>query len=362
MSPSERGPDEDPMQQEKEMMSLSAEEWQLLLSEADNGEGAWASPERNALLWARFRSWLNDSPKNQEDFSRLQRAFGVFETNDVPAYVAARSNTIRRHVAFFRVAASVAAAAVLVFFVASINLTPSSVVDPKYIKTAIGDVRSVRLEDASTVYLDTDSEIEVSFSDTERRISLLSGQAFFDVAHGDQRIFVVHTPYATVTATGTSFEVDGTADSGEISVTLFSGGVDVQAVSSPSLSERLQFWTEKHSPNKLSLTPGQSVAVKAEGEISDIVTIALDDGDHAEWRFEELSLDNVRLEDAVRLMNRYSVKRIVIRGQELADLEVSGVFSTGSPESFAHAVELLLPVNVVDTGQSILIQPAPVQN
>ena len=250
----------------------------------------------------------------------------------------------------------------LVFFVASINLTPSSVVDPQYIKTAVGEVRPVQLQDASTVYLDTKSEIEVSFSDVERRITLLSGQAFFDVAHGDQRVFVVHTPYATVTATGTSFEVDGTDDSGEISVTLFSGGVDVQAASSPSFSERLRFWTEKHSPKKLSLTPGQSVTVKAEGEISDIDTIALGDGDHADWRFEELSLDNVRLEDAVRSMNRYSVKRIIIRGQELADLEVSGVFSTGSPESFAHAVELLLPVSVVDTGQVILIQPVPAEH
>ena len=73
--------------------------------------------------------------------------------------------------------------------------------------TARGEQTSVVLEDGSTVWLNWDSEIEVSFVEAERHVDLTRGSAIFSVAEDLDRPFIVHAGDAVARVLGTEFAV-----------------------------------------------------------------------------------------------------------------------------------------------------------
>jgi len=91
----------------------------------------------------------------------------------------------------------------------------SSITDPSLLvlnaETAVGEQRVVSLTDGSVIHLNTDSLVLVDFSDTRRNVHLLRGEAHFDVAHDENRPFIVKAADNTVTAVGTSFNVQLTS-------------------------------------------------------------------------------------------------------------------------------------------------------
>jgi ferric-dicitrate binding protein FerR (iron transport regulator) len=74
-------------------------------------------------------------------------------------------------------------------------------------QTARGEQRSVVLTDGSIAQLNTLTRLIVHFDKHERRPELPSGEALFRVAHDKARPFIVDTPYASVRAVGTAFNV-----------------------------------------------------------------------------------------------------------------------------------------------------------
>src|SRR3954470_6159342 len=74
-------------------------------------------------------------------------------------------------------------------------------------ETRIGETRIVPLDDGSVVTLNTDSKIEVEYTEERRGITLVKGEALFDVAKNKARPFIVDAGGATVRAVGTSFSV-----------------------------------------------------------------------------------------------------------------------------------------------------------
>ncbi len=91
--------------------------------------------------------------------------------------------------------------------------------------TVIGEQRSIRLNDGSTVDLNSQSKIRVRFTEHRRNVVLLEGQALFRVAKDVSRPFVVATTDTHVRAVGTQFDVYR-KDSGTI-VTVVEGRVAV---------------------------------------------------------------------------------------------------------------------------------------
>ena len=75
------------------------------------------------------------------------------------------------------------------------------------VTTGLGEQHSEVLPDHSVVELNTQSEIRVGFTAAERRVELVRGEAFFDVAKDPARPFIVVTDLATAKAVGTRFSV-----------------------------------------------------------------------------------------------------------------------------------------------------------
>ena len=73
--------------------------------------------------------------------------------------------------------------------------------------TSTAEVRSLNLEDGTTVSLAADSAIAVAFDQGERRVRLLRGEAFFDVAPDPDRPFRVTADALSTSVLGTAFNV-----------------------------------------------------------------------------------------------------------------------------------------------------------
>lgn len=284
-----------------------------------------------------LEAWLDADPAHTEAYNRMHETWRVFgELEDDPAVMEVREWARRRHNhAFrFRIAAGIAAAAVLSggwagWWATSPAPLPEEVVAAATVApeqafaTGVGESRTVTLFDGSTVTLDTNSALTASEVGGIRLVELKQGQAFFNVAKDAARPFKVMAAGRTVTATGTQFSVR--VDPANYQVTLVEGSVTVETPRS------------RFIPGKAAdLKPG--FALKAEDAGRAWKVAKVDVAADTSWRSGRLTFDDRPLADAAAEMNRYSKRKVVV-DPAVADTQIVGVFPAGDVEAFARAAE-----------------------
>lgn len=220
------------------------------------------------------------------------------------------------------------------FFLGGVGVLAASVVGgiglallsrPERIGTAMGDVRRVAMPEGSAITLNTDSAIEPLFDDDARRVTLVRGEALFDVAKDRARPFTVQAGDTVVRAIGTSFTVRLHKD-GRVGVVVYEGVVEVRREDQPPLRLAAGFATQ----------PGDSREMRARP-----VSVAELDRTLA-WRNGRLDLTGLTLGEAAAEFARYSPYRIHIPSPMVAQMRVTGVYSTTDPRGFARAATLSL--------------------
>ncbi|HAQ49359.1 MAG TPA: hypothetical protein DCR37_09985, partial [Glaciecola sp.] len=91
--------------------------------------------------------------------------------------------------------------------------------------TNLGEHSEHTLDDGSVLWLNSNSQVEVNYSSSKRKISLLKGEAHFDVVPDAERPFEVYAGNRMVKAVGTAFSVYRLDDRIEVMVT--EGKVDL---------------------------------------------------------------------------------------------------------------------------------------
>ena len=203
-----------------------------------------------------------------------------------------------------------------------------------------------RLADSSVLHLNTDSSVTVRYSDTERLITLTSGQAVFEVAHEPQRAFRVLAGSAQVVAVGTRFDVRLTPEA--TLVTVVEGRVAV-GLSPTSAGHSL----DHNSPATIEVGANQQVRVAA-GEWP-ARPVAVDAERTTSWLRREIVFDHEPLEQVAAEFNRYAPKPIAITTPALRSLEISGVFATDDPDAFIAFLRSLKGVRVEVTEKEIRV-------
>ena len=191
-------------------------------------------------------------------------------------------------------------------------------------RTQKGERSSVPLPDGSALVLDTDSAVEVAYSNVDRGVRLLYGQAIFEVAKHKPLPFRVHAGSRIITAVGTRFDVRlyGSSDTPTVRVALLEGAVNVT------------------NANRISLETASMVAGEVlEAPPSAPMRVRPDDTRSlASWESGVLMFNDRPLNEAVEEMNRCTVNPIVLADRSSLDLRVSGVFNTRDPEHFATTI------------------------
>lgn len=210
-------------------------------------------------------------------------------------------------------------------------------------RTAIGQRSTVDLPDGSVVDMNTDSLIQINFSEDRRDLILLRGEALFEVAKDSNRPFVVEADGKLVTAVGTTFSVRRSDD--EVRVTLIEGIVTVDQDDSNS--------NNPDAVSKKQLKPGEQLV--AQGDLPFKINM-VDTAVATSWKDGRLIFDNEPLGMIVQEVNRYSSRKLVFGDPTLSDMRVSGIFQVGSVDSFAAALEASFPVqNSTSSGEGDIV-------
>lgn len=272
-----------------------------------------------------FSAW-RANPENRAEYERLEdirRAMATMRDDPDLRQAAAEARQRgaarrRRHSPLPlrpRLLAGGLAAAALVAAVGAYTLRA-----PTY-STRIGQTFSATLEDGSRVQLNTDSAVRVRYSAGQRRIELLRGEAFFQVAHNIQRPFIVVAGDTQVRALGTRFDVRRIGQ--DVRVVLVQGSVEV---SDPVVR-----------PTPWRLKAGQSLALPRAANAA-TAPASVDTPSATSWTTGNLTFQGVPLSEAVAELNRYSRDKIVLAPGVPAGRRVTGVFPAGDNGDFIAAV------------------------
>jgi transmembrane sensor len=310
--------------------------------------GAHRTPE----LEAGFRRWLTVNPENAVEFERVT---SVWESAP-HASIAGVPRVARWKPPFSNLRRFGLAATLLLLVAAGAFLTYRLKQDPEYV-TAIGEQRTVPLDDGSRIALNSNSAIKIEFTAERRAVRLLRGEAFFEVTHNHERPFVVIAGDNQVTAVGTAFEVRYEPD--HIDVTLVEGKVNVTSTAEPPVAPASVSSSKtglvKLSSSGYAMTAGERLRV-AKGAAPTMDAPRVDAV--IAWRRGEVMLDDTPLTDATAEMNRYSKSALIIDESRIATLHVSGIYHTGDSEGFAQTVAQLYSLEVKKEGGQIHLRSA----
>jgi transmembrane sensor len=206
-------------------------------------------------------------------------------------------------------------------------------------RTQIGEMRVIPLSDGSVVFLNTNSEMVVRYSRSQRNIELLRGEALFDVAKNKQRPFVVQTGATQVRAVGTSFSVKVLPDQ-PVQVLVREGVVEVKRRDVPVAPAVLV------ASNNRALAPLDAPIVAEPVETAEV-------GRALAWRVGRLAFHGEPLNVAASEFARYSPVRIQIDDPEIANRKVIGLFVSTDPVGFANAVAVSLDLHAEISGEQI---------
>ncbi|WP_422368580.1 FecR family protein [Pelagibius sp.] len=273
-----------------------------------------ASGEVSETDLAAFRAWCEADPRHSRAFSEIRDLWndiGDLETafagsDEMPAAnaVSSRGKTpaarslpprhrrftgpLRRPTAIAGLATALLAALVVLVIDLPIWLMADH-------RTGVGEQSTVTLPDGSLAYLNTDTAISVTYSKAGREVSLLSGEALFEVAKDPARPFAVLALQGRATATGTAFVVHDRGTTATVTVT--EGSVDVVSpISDPG--------------SRVAVKAGQQVSYVKGGKPGSVGQVDLRLA--TPWRNRAIIIDSLPLTQAIEEIDRYLPGRILL--------------------------------------------------
>jgi len=232
--------------------------------------------------------------------------------------------------------------------------------------TTIGEQQQFTLADGSTLQLNTNSEVEVSYGEYYRDIRLIKGEAHFDVAKNKSKPLRVFAGKGRVEAIGTAFtvflnrqNVDVTVTEGRVALASVRAGEEVVppvnggAAIKPKISL---------VDNLGALSAGQGATIaqqavadgkSASGVLENIKIYKQEDlNKHLSWQQGLLVFTGEPLEDVVAEMSRYTTVNIQIPSAAVRAIKVGGQFEVGDTEMMLDALEDTFDLRVVRNGKN----------
>lgn len=239
-------------------------------------------------------------------------------------------------------------------------------------RTAIGGLEAVPLTDGSKVTLNTDTNLRIELSPSERRVDLERGEAFFEVAHDATRPFIVQAGSRRVVAVGTKFSVRRSGD--EVWVVVTEGTVRMENRRTGPASAPAQLKSSSAPSSGPQLPPLGTAFGSASAGSADVVLLPAGSVAHAEdagvlvkeetaaeaeaalsWREGYVVLHDTPIAEAAAEFNRYNTRKIVIRDPEVGEIRIGGNFRATSTDAFVRLLADGFPIRVEERGEEIVL-------
>jgi transmembrane sensor len=218
--------------------------------------------------------------------------------------------------------------------------------------TAIGEQRSILLSDGSTIELNARSSVRVRYSEAQRDIELLTGQALFQVAKDKRRPFVVKSDQTRVRAVGTRFDVNQRRRT--TIVTVVEGTVSVGASTPPTPGSGATEGSAAvdAASREFLLTAGEQAILTSGAPLppkhADVTTATA-------WTERRLIFEATPLDEVAEEFNRNNARQLVIEGEGLEDFHISGAFSSSDPEPLLRFLRAQQGIQIREQRERIVV-------
>ncbi|KCZ48468.1 hypothetical protein HY17_16590 [Hyphomonas sp. CY54-11-8] len=246
-----------------------------------------------------------------------------------------------RKPAFVGGAALAAVAAIGLVVVSNIQTpvsTPTVVAAPEF-QTQVAEIRELTLEDGTVVTLGAKSRIETEFTATRRQVTLLDGEAFFEVTKDPDRPFFVAAQDTLVRVVGTKFDVKRSADIVHVSV--LEGVVEVMK---PGDIEEAIVSDDTSGIDKQVLTAGDRVSAARRVALPQAKQV--EQIEPGAWRKGRLAYEDASLAEIVSDLNRYYDRPIRIASSDVGDMRATMAFQTAEIDQVFDVMEAIYPVTI----------------
>ncbi len=271
-----------------------------------------------------FAHWLAANPQHRQAFDAVGALWGEL---DAVKHRVAKPETITPKTPWIR---SLWAAPTLAMCCLALWLfSPLPMLLRADFHTGYGEMRDIRLSDGSVAHLNSNSALAVRIDGNQRQLTLLQGEAWFEVSPDSSRPFQVHAEHGTVTALGTAFNIRLRNSQAEVSVTQHSVSIDVEQDSGQALHE--------------VVSEGQQLAYDQQAGMGKIK--AIDSQTVTAWQRGKLVFENQPLGEVMAELNRYHRGYLLISDDSITQRRVNGVFRTDQPLVALSALESSLSVH-----------------
>ena len=200
-----------------------------------------------------------------------------------------------------------------------------------------GGEYQVVLADGTKVWLNSASRLiyPQSFMGKERRV-VLSGEAFFDVAHDAERPFIVETSRMNVKVLGTRFNVNDYDDNEEVSTTLVNGSVEIFS----------------GGQQAFRLVPGEQAYGKENELEKREVNVRL----YTSWIDGKFLFNNTELEEIAKQTSRWYDVEIFFSSENVKKVRFTGAIVKFKPlDDLVRMIESTSQVRFSVKGKTIVI-------
>lgn len=313
-----------------------------------------------------WKAWIRDHPEKAGEVREAERLISILNARqgNVQEHLEQLKDGISRfdllkttisgepvkaRTVRWKLATGIAAAALLaalaVWLLMPVKKAVSIQRTAQLIKSGSEPRKTVVLPDGSVVTLHSNTTLTLAegFGNTGRELTL-SGEALFDIAHGGQHPFIVHTSAVDVEVLGTLFNLNAYPQAGYTETSLFRGKIAV------SLKD--------HPEQKMILTPSQkSVVFNSRGKIEKAAgdsllkkaSLSVDPVNHKAkeiaWVRSRIKIEDEPLEVIAGKLQAWYGIPIVFTDNGIKGYRYSGTFESETVVKALEALQLSYPFN-----------------
>ncbi len=216
--------------------------------------------------------------------------------------------------------------------------------------TQFGQQKTITLTDGSTIKLNTNTIIEVAYSDLQRKITLIRGEAKFDVAKDNSRPFTVISGENAFTALGTIYNVQRD-NSHNMELLVKEGRV---LVSKANTSRTVLLAAIKNSQSRPLVssekvnnivTAGEKLAVVDENSSTKQILSIADMEKELAWQQGMLIFDGESLSHVLSEVQRYNSVKFMPISHDIAKLKISGYFKSNDINGLLKSLNYNFAIN-----------------
>lgn len=218
--------------------------------------------------------------------------------------------------------------------------------------------RTVTLQDGSSVVLAAEAIVDVAYSRERRALNIQRGAAYFEVRKDFVRPFIVEAGGVRVTAVGTAFNVQRTAD--DVTVTVTEGQVSISggAGSLPSpagVGAEDARGEAPPSEQDVLLRVGQRLVLPLANDAGATSVVAA--GPESQWEDNRAAFIDAPLSEVLPVINPYASAQLVIDDPRVADLTYTGTIFRDHIDEWVASLPRIYAIRAVpiDDGTITLV-------